>query len=200
MLTRLRELEIKMLEKKSFLEFTKRISFSLGFASLVGLSTHLKIFLPWSPVPITAQTFFVLLGGILLGKFWGGIAELIYVGLGSIGLQWFAGGNILGPTGGYLIGFVLAGFFLGYVVEVYKPKGLLNIFFLMLLANFFLIYIPGILYLGFYLSTIKGSFPGIYQLLLMGLFPFIPGDLIKISFASIIASVFIKRKNFSNKT
>ncbi len=167
----------------------KKALFAIGIACLTGLSAQVKISLPWTPVPITLQTFFVLLAGVLLGRNWGGISQIIYIGVGMLGVGWFAGGSIFGPTGGYLIGFVLAAFFLGYVIDKYvKLRSFFPIFLLMLFADFFLIYVPGLFQLGFYFHIIKGSFPGFTALLAMGFFPFIPGAIIKVILASTVAA------------
>jgi biotin transport system substrate-specific component len=176
------------------LTVAKKSAFAIGVACLTGLSAYLKVSLPWTPVPITLQTFFVLLAGILLGRNWGGISQMIYVGVGMLGFGWFAGGSVLGPTGGYLIGFILAAFFLGHAIDKYlHSRRFLSILSLMFFANFFLIYIPGLLQLGFYLYLIKGSFPGLSTLLAMGFFPFVPGDLIKITLAAAVAAAIIPK-------
>jgi biotin transport system substrate-specific component len=170
------------------LTIVKKSLFAIGVACLTGLSAQVKVPLPWTPVPITLQTFFVLLAGVLLGRNFGAISQLIYIGIGMLGVGWFAAGSISGPTGGYLIGFVLAAFFLGYVVDKYVSlRSFFSIFLLMLFANFFLIYIPGLVQLGFYFYIIKGSFPEPAVLLTMGFFPFIPGAVIKVILASVIA-------------
>jgi biotin transport system substrate-specific component len=176
------------------LTVAKKSAFAIGIACLTGLSAHLKVPLSWTPVPITLQTFFVLLAGVLLGRNWGGVSQIIYVGVGMLGVGWFAGGSIFGPTGGYLVGFILAAFFIGYVIDTYiKLRNFVSILCLMLFTSFFLIYIPGLLQLGFYFYLIKGSFPGIYTLLSMGFFPFIPGAIIKIVLASSVAAVILPK-------
>ncbi len=179
----------------------KKTVFAFGFACVTGLSAQVKIPLPWTPVPITMQTFFVLLAGVLLGRTWGGVSQLIYVSAGVLGIQWFAGSSLFGPTGGYLIGFILASFFLGYVIDRYvKHRDFITILFLMFFANFCLIYVPGLLQLGFYLYLIKGSFPGFLTLLSMGFLPFLPGALIKVTLAAVIAvSVMPKDVDSSNR-
>lgn len=177
------------------LPLAQKILFTLGIACLTGLSAQVRFFLPWTPVPITPQTFFVLLAGVLLGRKWGGVSQMIYVGVGVMGLQWFAGGSVLGPTGGYLIGFILAAFFLGYVIDAYaKTRTFFSILLLMFFANFFLIYIPGLVQLGFYFYVIKGSFPGFSELFAMGLFPFVPGAVIKVILAAAVTTAIIPRK------
>jgi biotin transport system substrate-specific component len=170
------------------LTILKKSFFAIGIACLTGLSAQVKVPLPWTPVPITLQTFFVLLAGVLLGRNWGGVSQMVYVGVGILGVQWFAGGSIFGPTGGYLIGFILAAFFLGYVIDIYANlRSFFSILLLMTFACFFLIYIPGLVQLGVYFYVIKGSFPGLATLFAMGLFPFIPGALIKITLAAAVA-------------
>jgi len=176
------------------LTIVKKSLFAIGVACLTGLSAQIRVSLPWTPVPITLQTFFVLLAGVLLGRNWGGISQMVYVYVGMLGVGWFAGGSVIGPTGGYLVGFVLAAFFLGYVVDRYvKLRTFSSIFLLMLFANFFLIYTPGLIQLGFYFYLIKGSFPGFTPLLAMGFFPFIPGAIIKVLFASVVATAILPR-------
>ncbi len=176
----------------------KKSVFAIGIACLTGLSAYLKVPLLWTPVPITLQTFFVLLAGVLLGRNWGGVSQIIYVGVGMLGFGWFAGGSIFGPTGGYLIGFILAAFFLGYAIDKYlHSRKFLSILLLMFFACFFLIYIPGLIQLGFYLYLVKGSFPGLATLLAMGFFPFVPGDLIKITLAAAVAAAIIPKNTGS---
>ena len=178
------------------LTLVKKIVFTIGIACLTGLSAHVKVILPWTPVPITMQTFFVLLAGVLLGRTWGGMSQVIYVGLGMLGIQWFAGGSILGPTGGYLVGFILTAFFLGYVIDRYvNLRNFASIFLLMFFANLFLVYIPGLVQLGVYLYAIKGSFPGLTVLLTMGFFPFIPGIFIKTTLAAAVAAGIMPNEN-----
>jgi biotin transport system substrate-specific component len=177
------------------LTIAKKIVFALTMACVTGLSAQVRIPLPFTPVPITMQTFFVLIAGVLLGRKWGGLSQIIYVGIGVLGIPWFAGSSIFGPTGGYLIGFILAAFFLGYVIDTYVHlRNFVSILLLMLFASFFLIYIPGLIQLGFYFYMIKGSFPGLIPILSMGLFPFIPGALIKIVFAAAISCTLIPRE------
>jgi len=170
------------------LTVAKKIILAVSMACVTGLSAQVRIPLPFTPVPITMQTFFVLIAGVLLGRRWGGLSQIIYVGIGVLGIPWFAGSSIFGPTGGYLIGFILAAFFLGYVIDKYVHlRDFASILFLMLFASFFLIYIPGLIQLGFYFYMIKGSFPGLIPILSMGLFPFIPGALIKITLAAAVS-------------
>ncbi|MCL0053115.1 biotin transporter BioY [Dehalococcoidales bacterium] len=162
------------------LSIPKKLVLALGFACLTGLVAQVKFPVPWSPVPITGQTFAVLLAGVLLGRWWGGVSMAIYAGLGFIGLPWFAVGGLASPTGGYIIGFILAALFLGYFTDRYiRSRSFFSMLGLMLFANFILIHIPGLIQLYFWLGLVKGEFPTLSSLLWMGTIPFIPGDITK---------------------
>ncbi len=135
------------------LSIPKKLVMAVGMAGVVGLLAQVRFYLPWTPVPITGQTFAVLLAGVLLGRRWGGISLGIYAGLGAIGLPWFAGwsggtGVLTGTSGGYLIGFIFAALFLGHFTDKYiRSRSFLSMFGLMLFANFILIHVPGLLWL-----------------------------------------------------
>ena len=99
------------------LNFAYKLTLAIFFALLTGILAQIKIFIPGMPVPFTGQVFGVFLAGILLGT-WGGISQIMYFGLGIAGIPWFAGYGsgltyIMGPTGGYIIGFIFAAFFIG---------------------------------------------------------------------------------------
>jgi biotin transport system substrate-specific component len=88
----------------------------------IALLAQVAIPLPFSPVPITGQTFAVLLVGVLLGSRRGGLGVLLYLLEGAAGLPFFAGGTaglarLAGPTGGYLVGFVVAAIVVGLLAE-----------------------------------------------------------------------------------
>lgn len=102
------------------LDWTRSISLVFGFSLLVALSAQIVI--PIGPVPITAQTFAVLLTGALLGSRLGAMAIIVYLMEGAAGLPFFYGGSsglvhLLGPTGGYLIAFPAAAFITGAFAE-----------------------------------------------------------------------------------
>jgi biotin transport system substrate-specific component len=187
------------------LGWLKKLSLSLGMACLVGLLAQARIPLPWTPVPITGQTFGVLLAAVLLGQWWGAISMGMYVGLGAAGVPWFNGGagglaSISGPTGGYLIGFVLAALFLGWVVDKYaKARSFRNLLILMVFADFVLVFGPGLIQLQHW-SNLAGkgtiAFPA---LLTMGLVPFIPGEIIKLVAAASAGWVLSSKKETPNK-
>lgn len=170
-----------------------KVILALGMAALTGILAQVRLFLPWTPVPVTCQTFSVLLAGIILGSHWGGISQILYVALGVAGIPWFnnaTGGYsvIMGPTGGYLLGFILAALFIGYVFDNYKwSKGFYQILGIMVFANFILIYLPGMAQLSIWLYLFKGTSLNLVQLAYAGVMPFIAGDMIKIISAALIA-------------
>ena len=174
------------------LSIPKKLVLALGMACLIGLVAQARFYLPWSPVPITGQTFAVLLVGVLLGRWWGGASLAAYVGIGAAGVPWFtptagmpifsAGGIgiLAGPTGGYIIGFILAALFLGHFTDKYiRSRSFFSMLGLMLFASFILIYIPGLIQLHLWLSLVKGEAVTLFQLLGMGAIPFIAGDVTK---------------------
>jgi len=176
-----------------------KIILALGMAVLTGILAQIRLFLPWTPVPVTCQTFAVILAGIVLGKYWGGISQIIYVVLGAAGIPWFNGatggyGVIMGPTGGYLLGFILAALFIGHVVDNYKwSRGFYQLLGIMAFANFILIYLPGLIQLNIWLYLFKGTSSNFTQLAYAGVMPFIAGDIIKIISAALIARSIIPK-------
>jgi biotin transport system substrate-specific component len=149
----------------------------LAFVMFTALGAFVRIPLPFSPVPITLQTLFVLLGGALLGSSLGVLAQLSYIFLGISGLPIFTGAGsgllyLLGPTGGYLFGFIIAALFLGRFIGFTKNNFLatLGIF---CIADFLLLFC-GVIWLKFIFAY---SFT---KLLIIGFIPFILGDLLKI--------------------
>jgi len=188
----------------------KKIFLALGVACLVGLLAQVRLYTPWSPVPITGQTFAVLLAGVVMGRRWGAISLAIYALLGIVGVPWFspqagmpifsAGGvsHLVGPTGGYIIGFILAALFLGYCIDRYiKARGFLSMLGLMLFANFALIYLPGLIWLGIWLNTVSGTYITIPALIAIGATPFVVGDILKVVAAATIAKSITPKEDYS---
>lgn len=163
-----------------------KTALALGFAALTGVAAQVRVPLPFTPVPVTLQTFAVLLAGLALGWRWGGASQALYAGLGAAGIPWFTGmgaglGTVLGPTGGYLVGFVFAAALVGYAVDRHpaarRPPVLLGV---LLVANFGIIYGVGLPWLYGWFALATGSTPALLELLTMGLFPFVPGDVVKL--------------------
>ena len=98
----------------------RQLALVVGGAAFVGLSAQIAFYLPWNPaVPLTLQTFAVILTAGALGSLRGVAAMAIYALLGSIGLPWFAQGSsgFGGPAFGYIIGFIVAAFVVGRIAE-----------------------------------------------------------------------------------
>ncbi len=177
-----------------------KIILALSFACLTGLLAQLRFYIPGTPVPVTGQVFGVILAGVLMGT-WGGISQVMYIGIGAAGVPWFAGlnggiGYIAGPTGGYLIGFILAAFFIGFIVDRYlKSRKFFSMMLLMLFSTFILIYIPGLIYLYIYTGTILG----VTELLTMCVLPFIAADFVKAVIAAGIATSITPKTSYAKE-
>lgn len=173
-------------------------------ACITGLSAQFRFYLPWSPVPITGQTFTVLMSGVLLGAIWGGLSQFVYIFLGLAGVPWFSDGKaglsvILGPTGGYLIGFIIASLFIGYIIDKNaKLRNFLPMLILLSIASFIIIYGFGLANLSIWLKVVKGSSVSFWKLLLMGAIPFLPGDIVKIIIAAGLTMIIMPKRDFSN--
>ena len=178
---------------------TTKIVFSFLMTCITGLMAQIIIPLPWTPVPITAQTFAVLCSGLFLGKKYGCLSQILYIVLGIAFLPWFGGMTgglnvVLGSTGGYLVGFVIASYFIGHITEKYaNARNFTRMFTVVSIANFTLIYIPGLIGLAIWAYVTQGAVLGIVDLLLMGLVPFIFGDLIKIVGTAGLSKVFLPK-------
>jgi len=150
----------------------------LGLSLLFGLVAQIAIPLPFTQVPISFTSHFILMSAVFFGRK-GAYATLAYLIEGAMGFPVFSNGGggipyMLGPTGGYLVGFLMASFAIAYLVEQFKDKNPSKIFALMLSGNV-LIYVFGIPYLAFLIGWQKA--------LLYGLYPFIAGDLLKLMLA-----------------
>ena len=166
------------------------LSLILAGSLFVALTAQVAIPLPFTPVPITLQTLGILLVGAALGSRLGFLALLAYLLEGAMGLPVFAGGTggvarILGPTGGFLLAFPLAAGLVGLLVERFGlDRSFFGTLLAMLLGNA-LLYLVGLPGLGAWLVGV-GKFTGMGGLLAMGLFPFLPGDLVKAVLAALL--------------
>lgn len=154
---------------------------SVVVASLfIAVCAQIEIRLPWTPVPLSGGTLGVLYAGALLGSRRGAAAVAVYLLEGSAGLPVFSGGSagfvhLLGPTGGYLAGFPVGAFLTGLLAERGWDRSPVRSFFMMLIGS-----LP-IFALG--LAGLSRFVPA-QALLMQGLWPFVPGDLIKAAFSA----------------
>ena len=161
--------------------FVPNLLLILGATAITGLAAQLAIPVPWSPVPITGQTFAVLLSGAVLGARRAFLAQALYLIEGAIGLPVFAGGaagiaKFAGPTGGYLAAFPLAAFVVGVLAE----HGWDRRFFTMLAAML----LGSVVIFALGIAVLSRFVPG-ESLLAAGLWPFVPGDLVKSTLAAL---------------
>ena len=176
-----------------------KVLMSLMMACLTGIMAQIIIPLPWTPVPITAQTFAVLCSGLFLGKKYGCLSQILYIVLGVAFIPWFGGmtGGLdifLGSTFGFFIGFVIASYFIGLITEKYaEARSFTKMALVIGIANFALIYIPGLACLALWYSLTQGTAIGVVDLLMMGLVPFILGDIVKILGAASLSKAFLPK-------
>ena len=154
----------------------------LGFNLVLVATSYLVINLPFSPVPITGQTFGVLLIAMALGRVRGMAVVLAYILEGAMGLPVFAGGRaglpvLLGPTGGYLIGFVAAAWVIGSLADRGWDRKYFSSLAAMMIGTG-IIFTCGLAQLS--------QFVPADGLMVTGLYPFLPGAAIKIALASVL--------------
>lgn len=170
-------------------------------AVLVSFLAQLKFYLPGNPVPVTLQGFGVLVLGGVLGWKWGLVSILFYFISGLVGLPVFANENqgnlfinldisevvkgynyvFMGVTGGYLLGFIVATVFIGFIIQSGWNRG--ATIWSMLLGSF-LIYVPALIWL----TVFDFGWPAEGELFTSAVYPFIPGDLLKVVLASMLIS------------
>ncbi len=163
---------------------TRSIILVLAGTALLTLSAKIKI--PFYPVPLTMQTFVVLAFAMACGWKIASATLFSYLSCGAMGLPVFAGtpekgigiAYMLGPTGGYLVGFFLAAIAIGWLAERGWDRKLTTTLLAMIIGNI-VIYIPGLLWLGGIVGWDK-------PVLAWGLTPFVLGDLVKIALAMIV--------------
>lgn len=158
------------------------------------LLSKVSFYLPFTPVPITAQSLGILIIGASFGMKRAFVASLIYVGAGVCGLPIFSGGKfgllaITGPTGGYIIGFIIAATVMGLLGNKQKDRKFISSILIFVLGHI-IIFSFGLLWLL--------NFVSIEKVFALGLYPFIPGMIVKTFLAGSISpllwSVFNKRR------
>ena len=151
-----------------------------SFALLTAIAAQVRIPLPFTPVPITGQTFAVLLSGAALGRYAGAASQGLYVILGLF-LPFYAGGAsgwtyATGPTGGFLLGFVASAWIVGYLAEHRQDRTVTSAIPAFLTGSV-VIYLCGVPWLA---NVLDVSWTRAVEL---GVAPFVVGDLIKVALA-----------------
>jgi biotin transport system substrate-specific component len=157
-----------------------------SFAALTAIAAKIRIPLPGTPVPMTLQSLAVVLSGAFLGAKRGVLSQLVLIGAGALGLSVFSQPTpgyavLLGPTGGYILGFLFAAYISGKFSEQFPKSGFAMRNLQLFLASLF-IFIPGVIWLKTF--TAQNSLVALQ----MGLFPFLIGDILKTLMASSILS------------
>ena len=163
---------------------TRQLTLCALFAALIAIGTHIKI--PTPLLPLTLQTRFVVLSGLVLGAKFGAVAVCVYVAAGLIGLPVFTG-SVLNPTFGYIVGFIPGAWLAGYVAEKFRPCW--RTWFLGALAGIAVIYAFGIPYYYVMSKYYLGNELGAKTLLMYFVLMPLPGDIVK----SLCAGLIVQR-------
>ena len=181
------------------LALVNKISLAVAMAFFTGLMAQIRIYLPFSPVPITGQVFAVLVSGIICGGVFGSLSQLIYICLGIAGFSWFAafspssGYLFACPTGGYLIGFVIAPLVIGRYTDRYIKARTFFSQVKLMMTGVGVIYILGAIVLALSMRLT------LWQTILQGVIPFILIDLIKASLAASVSWVILPRVSYNGE-
>jgi biotin transport system substrate-specific component len=165
------------------LGWVKKIALVVAFSLLVALSAQVAIPLPFTPIPVTMQTFVVLLAGALLGSRLGALTLAAYVLEGAAGLPFFSAGRggvfylMLTPATGYLLAYPLAAFATGWLAERGWDRRYLSAAAAMLVGSF-------VILAGGWLGFLR--FAPAAQAFTLGVAPFVPGDLLKVALAAAV--------------
>jgi len=192
------ELRYRAFSWRHELPALKKVALAFGMAAVTGALAQIRFPLPFTPVPVTGQVLGVLLAGVLLGRGYGGLSQVIYVGLGAAGLPWFAGfsrglGALTGVTGGYLIGFILAAELVGYFSDRYvAARRFLPQVCLMMLAAA-VILCSGAAWLSVVLGT------GLKQTVMLGILPFLLGDALKVLLAASLSTALLPKASYNGE-
>jgi biotin transport system substrate-specific component len=156
----------------------------VGAALLTALAAQVSFLLPFTPVPVTGQTFAVLLAGTALGSRLGAASQALYVALGAAGLPFYADGEggwqaATGATAGYLVGFVVAAAVLGMLAERRQDRTVLTAVPAMLMGTA-IIYGLGAWWLSIELGVSAA------KAVELGVAPFLIGDTLKLAAAGLL--------------
>ena len=164
-------------------DWVKRAVLVVAFSLLIALSAQVVVPLPWTPVPVTLQTFAVLLTGALLGSRLGALAVFAYLLEGAAGLPFFSAGRggaahlFFAPTAGYLLAYPVAAFVTGWLAERGWDRRYLSAAAAMALGS-------AVVLSGGWLGLLRFFAPA--QAFALGVAPFLLGDVVKIALAAAV--------------
>lgn len=159
--------------------------YSALFVTLTAILGYISIPLPFSPIPITAQSLAVILAGCILTPLQSAISMTTFLLLGAIGVPVFSGGRagigiIVGKSGGFLVGFLVGAIIISCLVRI--NRSLINMIISCIIGGVVVVHFLGSTWLG-YVTGI-----GMKKAFLVGSAPFIIGDLLKVAVAILIAN------------
>lgn len=162
---------------------TQKLVLCALFAALTAVLSQIAI--PIGPVPVNLATFSVFCAGAFLGPRLGPVSLLVWMALGVVGVPVFTmfrggPGVLLGPTGGYIIGYVLAAFLIGLITHRYNRAHKIHLYFLAMLAGSVTYFTLGTIWYMILTQT------GLAATLMICVLPFIPGDLLKMAGAAFL--------------
>jgi biotin transport system substrate-specific component len=204
------------------MDFVYKLAAAFAFAAFTGLMAQVRIYLPFTPIPITGQVFPALLAGFVLGRWYGGLSQFIYALLGGLGVLWFApkagkaaftsGGVevLLGPTGGYIAGFVVASFLIGHLTDSYVRSRRLGAQVAIMLGGVAIIYAMGATQFYFVaknspalqewiMGSLGSSIFGFKETMAVAVLPFIPGDILKAIGAAVLGTALLPKEPFAHE-
>lgn len=168
---------------------TKEMTLVAMFTGLTSVGAFISI--PLGDVPITLQTLFVILSGLILGPKLGALSQIVYIVLGIVGVPIFAGFSgglqtVMKPSFGFIIGFIFAAYIIGKIVHSGSEGTTKNIW----IASFVgtvVIYLFGLPYMYYILNIVMVKGLSFTQIMNIGCILFLPGDFLKLIVASLVA-------------
>ena len=177
------------------LSMPKKVALALGMACVTGLLAQARIYLAFTPVPITGQNFGVLASGVMLGPWFGALSMVLYIAIGACGMPWFqdhkSGMDYLvhSPTLGYLVAFVVVAFLIGRLTEKHLSlRGFWGQLWLMS-TGMIVILALGASYLALTLHTTFN------ETMVKGVLPFLVGDMLKAALIAGAATAILPKES-----
>lgn len=170
----------------------------VGYAAFIGLFAQISFHLPFTPVPLTGQTFAVLIGAASLGWARAGAGSLLYALAGLAGVPWFAGATggvqvASSASFGYIVGFIVCSVLVGILAKAGLDRSFIGTALIMVLGNV-VIYAFGVVWLS---SSIHVS---LAKAVSLGMTPFLIGDLVKlIAAALLLPGAWLAVNKFANR-
>jgi biotin transport system substrate-specific component len=198
-----RKLGVAERDRRSFYEVRDRLTplgrLCLMFAAAagIGLCSRIIIPLPFTPVPLSLQTFGVAVAAVSMGRGWGTASVAVYVACVALGVPWTVSGAagpavFAGPTAGYLLGFVIAGAALNFFIADPARRGLFSLWGAVLVCDAVFVLTPGTLLLWSRLEAAGQPLP-LMEAASKGFFPFIVADIVKAGLAAGFISLLGRR-------